>query len=814
MCPVAGESATALHGESRSLAAARLAAAVRHWRETRAWGRFPLVRCWIALLFVGLSLRAAEGFSPEGLEFFEKRIRPVLVAHCYECHSAEHKTRKGGLLLDSRAALLRGGDSGPAVVVGQPEKSLLVRAIHRTDNDLRMPPKKDLSAEQIRDFEAWIKMGLPDPRVANAAEALPEKPTVSDAKDFWSFRPLQVQPVPVPAVKSGRNEIDAFILSVLEQRGLSPNPEADRRTLIRRVTFDLTGLPPTPEEIEAFLRDESPTAYEALVDRLLDSPRFGEKFGRHWLDVVRYADTAGDSSDYPIPQAARYRDYVIAAFNADKPYDRFVREQLAGDLLPWRQRDERNENLIATGFIALSRRFGVGEGQFELTIDDTIDTLSKSLLGLTVSCARCHDHKHDPVSQRDYYALYGIFHSTRYPFPGAEVEQRPRDLVPLLSDDEVERLLKPTRAEIAEIDARIRALSAATNAPESELARLKRQRRERLDEAPEIPSAFAVAEGRAENSPVFLRGEKWRPGPVVPRGFLEVLGGQTVPTGSTNSGRLELADWIVSPENPLTARVFVNRVWQWTFGRGLVATANDFGTHGHAPSNPALLDHLAGRFVRDGWSTKRLVRLLVTSRTYRQSSDAYGPNLLADPDNALLWRHDRRRLSAEELRDSALFVSGRLDLDPGLFHPFPPKSRWNFTQHFQFTADYATDKRSVYLMQQRIQRQPFLALFDGADPNASTAERTLTTSPLQSLYFLNHPFTHGHAAAFAERIARTATNPADQIEAAWRLAYGRSATHEERTAALEHLSQTPSSRAAWESLARALLASNEFAFID
>lgn len=782
---------------------------------------------WI-LVCVGLSLQAADGVSPDGLEFFEKQIRPVLVANCYECHSVEHGKQKGGLLLDSRESILKGGDSGPAVVVGQPEKSLLVRAIHRTDNDLKMPPKKDLQAAQVRDFEAWIRMGLPDPRVVSTTEtALTTRSSIDWdlERRFWSYQPV-VDPV-IPSVVEtfpASNPIDAFVLDRLRAKGISPNPEADRTILIRRITYALTGLPPTPAETDAFLRDASTNAYAKLVDRLLDSPRFGEQFGRHWLDLVRYADTAGDSADYPIPQAARYRDYVVDAFNADKPYPEFIREQIAGDLLPWENRDERNEHLVATGFIALSRRFGTDESQFELTVDDTIDTLSKSLLGLSVSCARCHDHKYDPVSQRDYYALYGIFRSTRYPFPGAETDQRPHDLVPLIPPEQVDELLKPSRERLAELDDAIQRISASVKAssPESanpdssakELAELKQRRRELLDEQPNIPSAFAVAEGHGEDAPIFLRGEKWRPGETAPRGFLTVLGGQTLPPGATNSGRLELAAWIADPANPLTTRVMVNRVWQWLLGRGLVATPNDFGRRGRTPSHPELLDYLAARFTREGGSVKDLVRLVVTSDTYRRSSAAYGPNLLADPDNTLLWRANRRRLSAEELRDSVRLAAGTLDLDPGVFHPFPPKSRWNFTQHFQFTANYPTDKRSLYLMQQRIQRQPFLALFDGADPNASTPDRPATTSPLQALYFMNSPFAHAQSTAFAERIRRDAHNPADQIELAWRLVFGRPPTGDEQAGTLGFLSRSPSVQTAWESLARALFAANEFVFVD
>ncbi len=820
--------------------------------------------------------QAAESFSADGLEFFENRIRPVLVASCYECHSAEAGQSKGGLLLDTRNGLLKGGKHGPAVVVGQPEASRLVKAIHQVDDDLKMPPKKSLAASEVKDFEAWIHMGLPDPRQAGPAQSA-VKGTFNFERErlHWAYQPVRDYIPPFSKnYRLARNYIDQFLLAELDALDLKPNPEVDKLTLIRRVTFDLTGLPPTPEDIDGFLADRSTDAYEKLVDRLLESPAFGERFGRHWLDLVRYADTAGDSADFPVPQAYRYRNYVIRAFNQDKPYDQFLREQIAGDLLPATSREQRNEQLIATGFIAISRRFAVDESDHHLTIDDTIDVLGKATLGLTVSCARCHDHKYDPIPTRDYYALHGIFNSTRYPFPGAEIRQRPRDLVPLIDESEAARILAPFNAkaaqldaDIAKVEAELSSLPKVTGGEQSnssaistvqrnrlteQLGALKYQRKRALDDAPPIPMAYAVAEGRAADSPIFQRGDRFKPGPVVPRGFLQVLGGKTLAAGTTNSGRLELAQWVTEPANPLTARVMVNRVWQWHFGRGLVATPSDFGARGKAPSNPWLLDYLASRFVEGGWSVKKLTRLIVTSRAYRQTSADSPANFAADPNNDLVWRFNRQRLDAESIRDSILAVSGRLDPEPGGEHPFPPLHDWDFTQHFQFTASYTHEKRSVYLMQQRIRRSSFFVLFDGPDPNASMAERPLSITPLQALYSVNNTFIHEQATTFARRILAAGQTRRDRLTFAYRTALGRKPTEEEVKLVSEHLAAlasipvvgtpgqgtAPTAKAttppsvvgrvpppgvggttntelsAWSSVARAILASNEFVFID
>jgi len=421
---------------------------------------FNLVFC----LALGLLAPSPFVFSaeptPAEIDFFEAKIRPVLVEHCYSCHSAESKKVKGSLYLDSRAGVLTGGDTGPVLVPGQPEKSSLIRAVHYTDDNLLMPPKKRLSPQQVTDLEAWVKMGAPDPRAAPPAA---QKPSIdfNAARKFWSFQSAKEQPDPAPAnAASQRSRIDRFIDATLAAKNLVPVKRADKRTLIRRATFDLTGLPPAPDDVAVFEKDASADAFAHVVDRLLSSPHYGERWGRHWLDVVRYADTAGETADYPVPLAYRYRNYVIDAFNQDKPYDQFVREQIAGDLLALEgPREKYAERVVATGYLAVSRRFGFdSENYMHLTIEDTLDTLGKSILGLSIACARCHDHKFDPISAADYYALFGIFSSSRYAFPGSEEKKRSRDMVPLVPPQEVDAQKKALAEKVAPLETELKRL--------------------------------------------------------------------------------------------------------------------------------------------------------------------------------------------------------------------------------------------------------------------------------------------------------------------------------------------------------------------
>ena len=805
--------------------------------------------------------------SPEAVEFFEAKVRPVLVTHCYSCHSGEINKPKGGLRLDTRTGVLRGGDSGPVIVPGKPAESLLLKAVKHAEGVEAMPPKEKgkLPAEVIADLERWVTMGAPDPREGDTPVRTID---VAKGKEFWSFKPVVRPDVPQVASEKGQvaNPIDAFILTRLTQRGLALSPPADRRTLLRRATFDLTGLPPTPEEIDAFLKDDSPDAFAKVVDRLLASPAYGERWGRHWMDLVRYADTAGDNSDYPIPQMYRYRNWVIDALNADTPYDEFVRRQLAGDLLPFKDEADRRAKLIATGYLANTRRFGSYEEArypWHLTYEDQIDNLGRTFLGLTVNCCRCHDHKFDPLSQADYYALYGFFASTRYPRPGIELDKVQRDFVPLAPPDKVAEAERQRAAKLAELDAAVKTVTAEKKVAEKELAAAEKiadaeekkqmiaagnkrvdalkQKIKTAQKAVEdfakrpLPyeTAYAVAEGKTEgkrkvgNACVQIKGDPERLGPEVPRRFPEVLGGQTLPADEKGSGRLHLANWIVDPNNPLTARVMANRLWQYHFGRGLVRTASNFGVLGHPPTHPELLDWLAAelanpdRKVGGAWSLKRMHRLIMLSRTYQQASTEHEASGKLDPGNDLLWRFDRRRLEAEAIRDTLLAVGGNLDRTPGGPHPFPDPKSWDFTQHNPFKAVYATDKRSVYLMTQRFQRHPFLALFDGPDTNASTAARETSTTPLQALYLMNDLFVHAQAQKLAVRLKAEGKTDQERVERAYLLLFGRPANAEEVSAATDYLAKVAkkvggekATEAAWESLARALFLSNEFVYLD
>jgi hypothetical protein len=661
----------------------------------------------------------------------------------------------------------------------------------------------------------------------------------AEPAQWWAFQAPKEQAVPEVKRKDWpRSPVDAFVLAKLEEKNLSPAPPADKRTLIRRATFDLTGLPPTPGEIRAFLADDSADAFAKVVDRLLASPAYGERWGRHWLDVVRYADTAGDGADYPVREAYKYRDYVIRSFNADKPYDVFLREQVAGDILAGKgglSPEAYAEHVVATGFIAVGKRFGYrpNEAFRHLDIADTIEVLGRSVLGLSVGCARCHDHKYDPVSMADYYALYGIFDSSAYTFPGGEEHQKPDGLVPLVPSERREAMETQWKEKLAALDAQIKAAAEdkSEKTPEAKKAgaELKR-RRDDLAANPPYDVAYAVVEGaKAGNARVQQRGERSRLGDEVPRGFLKVLGGQRLPADCKGSGRLELAGWLTDKSNPLTARVMVNRIWQHHFGRGIVKTASDFGTRGAAPTHPELLDWLALKFMENGWSIKSMHRLIMLSTAYQQSAIRNPQSAMpdgTDPDNALLSRFPRRRLDAESIRDAMLFASGTLDTSRAGPHPFPPVSQWRYTIHNPFYAVYESNRRSVYLMVQRQKRHPFLSLFDAADPNVSTEERSTTVTPAQSLYLMNDPFVHEKSAALAARLMKEATEDGERVKLAYELTAAREPDADEFVRAgmflgryrekLGSLGKTADEQqqGAWSAFSRVLLTSNGFLFVD
>lgn len=1012
----------------------------------------------------------AEAADAESLAHFENTIRPIFIEHCVKCHGP--KKSESGLRLDSRSSVLMGGESGPAIVPGQPDKSLLIQAVRHEDG-FEMPPGKKLDDLEIAALVRWIEKGAAWPEGMTLAEGglkLRGGPITDREREFWSFQAI-ADPTP-PSVDSSRpvrNDIDRFVQHRLAEAGLVSRSPATKRALIRRATFDLTGLPPTPKEIAAFLADESPQAFAKVVDRLLASQAYGERWGRHWLDVVRYADTAGDTADYPTPLSYRYRNWVINAFHDDKPYDQFIREQIAGDILAAQTDDiseaEYREMLTATGFIAISRRFGFDvENYHHLTIQDTIDTLGQAVLGLTPGCARCHDHKYDPINTSDYYSWYGIFESTRYSFPGSEQKNRPYDSFPALPSQLAAARKADFDARVARLDTEIASLAAKVKSNTERLQaaggwlayveenRLKLSSRDEnghagfhvwhggdlplvavntsdvvlkvpgtvppgklvahpnpkegvgvawqspiagrvritgsvqdahncgdgiawhvdhvngdgfrgiaegavdtnsaqtfgtaekpveVDVRPGdflqlaiLPKAnhgcdltqvdftvaevngkgrkwdvvadvrddflesnpnddqhgnpgvwyfFLVAEDRGKSrggtrstdlSPkeiaelrgeidrmskqaaslaaerdvlkksgpyefifgaiekdtvadarVQLRGDPTKPGEIVPRGNLEILGGDPLPADA-GSGRLQMTEWLTRKSNPLPARVMANRIWQQHFGRGIVSTENDFGVRGERPSHPELLDWLASRFVENGWSIKSMHRLIMNSAAYQQSSGFDAEAVETDPDARLLWRFNRRRLSAEEIRDAMLYVSGELDATMGGEHPFPAVDSWGFTQHAPFYGVYPTNRRSVYLMQQRLKRHPFLSLFDGADVNVSTARRELTTVPTQALFLMNSEFVHERAIGLATRVLAAQGEQTTRLRFLFELTLGRPPQESELTESVSFLAaytealaetglpENERESASWAGFARTILTRNEFLFVD
>lgn len=607
--------------------------------------------------------------------------------------------------------------------------------------------------------------------------------------------------------------------------------------------MDLIGLPPTSEEVDSFEKSASrdpQAAVEKLIDHLLASSHYGERWGRHWMDVARYADTAGDNADYPIPEIHRYRDYIIDAFNADMPFDQFIREQLAGDILAKKSspaasssraaEDKYAQRVVATGFLALSRRYATAPYEFmHLTLEDAIDTTGAAFLGLTMRCARCHDHKFDPITREDYYGLYGIFASTTFPYAGSEEfasMKAPRQhFVPIVADAggrmaAYRERLKKLPEEIKRAEKGDKKILEALRAEEKVL--------HRTGLPPDLPGAYAVEDGKLEKTHIHLRGDPDKPGDAVPRRVPRFIEGKAVVFPENSSGRLQLAEWITRPEHPLTARVIVNRVWQHHFGRGLVGTPNNFGLRGEPPTHPELLDHLAAEFVKNGWSIKWLHRYIMQSKTYQQGSGGGGQGLAAtkDPENLWLGRFPRRRLDAEAIRDSLLAVSGKLDRARPGAHPFPPIASWGWTQHNPFKDVYPSNHRSVYLMTQRIQRHPILALFDGPDTNASTEKRSESLVPLQALFFMNHSFVRENAEGFARRLMEFSPETERRVAQAHLLAWGRPANEKEIEQGVRYTRRyreelqragTAADRLeieTWTSFARVMLSANEFLFVD
>ena len=771
-----------------------------------------------------IAMGAPWPMSPR--EFFQARVKPVLESKCFGCHLTEPQ---GGLRMDSLKALLKGGKSGPALVKGDADASLLVKAV-RYQHDLKMPPTGPLPVNEADDIAQWIADG------AIWAErdggALQPYEISEEHRQHWAFQPLRRGAVPAPAgAGDSANAIDRFLLARLEQAGLKASRRADKRTLIRRVTYDLTGLPPTQQEVSDFLADDSRTAYADLVERLLQSPRYGERWGRHWLDVVRYADTAGDSGDFPVPEAYKYRNYVIDAFQTDKPYDDFIREQIAGDLLPTDSEPERWSRIVATGYLAISRRIGVSPHRLRhITLEDTIDNLGKTFLGLSVQCARCHDHKFDPIPTADYYALYGILDSSVFAFPGGEHLPYRSNFAYRVGADKAREVMGEYEQGLTYWNDREREKFREYQSFQNklittpgrnrivvwgELQELRAERAVFARTEPPLETAYAVTEGVGKDAQIQQAGDPRSKGPEVRRGFLQILGGAKVPPSYEGSGRALLADWIADEDNPLTARVMVNRIWHHHFGAGLVSTTSDFGVRGTPPTHPELLDYLARYFMDSGWSVKAMHRLIVQSKAYRQVSADSQPNFDKDPQNRLVWRFNRRRLDAEQIRDSILAFSGDLDLSRGGRHPFPHRRTYFYRQHEPFTEYFPTNRRSVYIMQGRIQKNPYLDLFDGPDGNLPLSERKATTTTLQALYLMNSEFMHQQAQAMAERWSAGSRGRDTFLESAAETIFARPPSERDIEQAASYFSAASGAeeqkRAGW---LRAMLASNEFLFVD
>ncbi len=966
------------------------------------------VRCWLCALWsawlaaalVASNLSGAEPAAiPKGkaaaaptadqLEFFEKKIRPVLAQHCYSCHSEESRQVQANLWLDTRDGIRRGGDSGPSVVPGKPAESQLLDALRF--ESFEMPPSGKLSDAVIADFEKWIAMGAPDPREGKAV--ITQDIDLEQGRRFWAFRPLQFT-VPTPADDWPRSDIDRFLLAAMHKAGLEPVADADRRTLIRRAYFDLLGLPPTPQEVEKFVADKSPEAFAQLVDRLLALPAFGERWGRHWLDVARFAESSGGGRPLLFPNAWRYRDYIIRAFNTDKPFDRFVQEHLAGDLISGTPA-EQADGLTAAGFLALGPHNYETQDKELLRmdiVDEQLDTIGKAMLGLTIGCARCHDHKFDPIPTRDYYALAGIFRSTKSLTPG-NVSGWVEQMLPLKPEHEqaiqafeaakapLEQQLKKLQAQLKRLDAQLPPPSAnvtlagivldnvqaelvgswqesssnrsfvglgyihdqnqakgakrviyraelpaagqyevrvtyspgsnrATNVPitiehaggeagvnidqkkqppidgvsvslgkfsfaagqravvtigtegtsgvviadavqflptvelaarpqekpaadpveKARQAEIRAQREATNAQLTQLQSKLAALQKKAPNVPkvmcvqdeaetgdykVCIRGNVHNLGADVPRGFLQVLSQEspTIPAGQ--SGRLELAAWLTSAENPLPARVMVNRIWQHLFAHGLVRTVDNFGVMGDRPSHDQLLDYLAARFKALGWSTKQVIREIMLSRAYQLESAASPAALRADPENRLLSHQNRRRVQGEVLRDTVLVLAGQLEPKFG-----GPSMRPGTTAELGY--EFREHWRSVYLPVFRDTPMDVLEVFDFADPNVVQGQRNVSTRSTQALLMMNSPFIIDRAqASAAELLAQPELSLGDRIDYVYQSALGRSPHSAERELSREYLQPwekaavEPRERLAqWTRFYQAVWSSIDFRYVD
>lgn len=890
-----------------------------------------------------------------GIDFFEKKIRPVLVEHCYECHAADSKVIRGGLRVDHAAALRQGGDSGPAVVPNDIDSGTLLDALRY--ETFEMPPQQKLPPAVIQDFEKWIAMGAPDPRTGDvAAREMQEGIDLEQGREFWSFRPLQWTPAPnVKQTSWPRTEIDSFILARQENAGLIPGPDAEALTLLRRLYFDLTGLPPTYEQIQKFQAAAPETRFERTVDELLSSPRFGERWGRHWLDLARYADSTGGGRSLLYGESWRYRNYVIESFNRDVPFDQFIREQIAGDLLHSDDYRERQRQITATAFLILGPHNYEAQDKELLrmdVVDEQIDTIGRVFLGMTIGCARCHDHKFDPIPTTDYYALAGIFRSTdslvegnvsrwestplpMSPVQKAEAETEARKIAEkkeaiqklktkidslkiglpsIVVDNDAAKLvgewtesqsisgylgsnyqhssqpehsatyqittepgtydvefsytpaanrtrqakvvvhhakgeteflvnqkltpnvngvfhslgqfaagesltivIQPTEnaptiidavrliSRTAEQDDSAQQIKAELAAAQKKLAQLEQQ--VKAYSPPKVPQLVSVKEmEQAEDYHVCIRGNVHNLGDPVKRGFLSVVEGpQVAPITSASSGRLQLADWLASEQNPLTARVFVNRVWHHLFGVGLVRTVDNFGAPGEVPSHPELLDHLASEFMNRGWSVKTLIRNIVLSRTYQLSSHVSAAST-QDAENRLLTHQNRKRLTAESIHDALLQFSGQLQESP-VDDPVRPGTKSEYDYNFEFGP------RAIYQPVFRNRLPDVLTVFDFPNPNLSQGRRTSSTISPQALFFMNSPFAENAAAGTTQRVLAIDGILEERLEWLTLTILNRYPLSDESRLFHAYLEEDPQNAGHWEHIAQALFASLDFRFV-
>lgn len=720
-----------------------------------------------------------------GIELFESKVRPLLLAKCDRCHGS--KRQRAGLRLDTPEGIAAGSESGPVILAQKLEASPLLEVIRYT-GEIKMPPKGKLSDAEIQVIVDWVTAGAPRPdtQIHPRRERRPGEPLFGDEdRAFWAFQPLRrPSPPEIPDTTWPKNDVDHFVLARLESAGLRPAPAAAKRTLLRRATFDLLGLPPTPQEVAAFVADDSSDSFAKVIDRLLASPHYGERWGRHWLDVARYSDSNGLDENQAQAHAFHYRDYVVTAFNKDKPYDQFVLEQIAGDLLPDSGDEEtRAERITATGFLCLGPKSlaEVDEAKMEMDIvDEQISTVGKAFMGLTLGCARCHDHKFDPVPTEDYYSLAGIFRSTttitKYQGPGDSKRGR--------------WLEREVRKE---------------------------------------PSTFvmAVSEGEPQNVRVHIRGSFLNQGQEVPRIFPRILAGEEQRPIEVGSGRLPLARWLSSHDHPLTSRVIVNRIWQGHFGAALVRTPDNFGRLGERPTHPELLDWLAAHLIASGWSIKKLHRTLMLSSTYRMSSTSSPDGERVDPDNRWLWRMPRRRLEAESIRDAILAISGRLDLRQGGSLLTVKNRKYTVDpKTFKHEVKYDARRRALYLPVLRNLLYDFFQIFDFPDPTVVNGQRRSTVVASQALYLMNSPFVMECAEAFAARLLqRDDLDREGRVRLLFETAYGRPPDEAEIKATLSFLaryvaalgtgeSADMAKRKAWQSLCHATLASNESVHVD